>query len=69
VRNPFKNEITVSSQQVLNMVVQKEAELLVARSQLQNAAQIVEQLQVRIAELEKQLPQPNAKTPLPHRTK
>lgn len=56
--NPFSNKeekITLTAVDVVNMVGTKEAELMIARGQLQQAAQMIEQAKAKIAELEKAL--------------
>lgn len=60
--NPFKPRIVVTIDQVINALVEKEAALQIARAQVQNAVQIIEQLKARIAALETPKPTPTKET-------
>lgn len=51
--NPFRRKVTFTLDHILRVLVSKEAELQLARAHLHNSAQVIEQLQARIAELEK----------------
>lgn len=53
--NPFGpkgGKITLTQYDVINLIGAKEADLMIARGQLQQAAQMIEQLKARVAELE-----------------
>ena len=51
--NPFKrNRVVLTVAQVVDVLVNKEAQLLIAQTQIQNAVQIIEQLKAKIAALE-----------------
>lgn len=53
MRNPFKQDrIVLTASDVMAMLGAKEAELMVARAHLQQAAQMIEQAKAKIAELE-----------------
>lgn len=59
--NPFqRNSITISAQDAFNMIVAKEAELMLARGQLQQAAQMLEQLKAENSNLRQQLEKKSA---------
>jgi hypothetical protein len=55
--NPFKrNRVVLTVEQVTDVLVNKEAQLIIARQQIQNAVQIIGQLKAKIAEFESSAP-------------
>ena len=49
MRNPFANGITLTKEDVVNMLGQKQAELVITQNQLQHALAIIEQLRAEAA--------------------